>query len=75
MGILEAIGMARALKIDDVLLERILERLNGLEYGSVLITVHDGKIVQIDRTERKRYQDQDHAHVDTGQNKSFLSLN
>ena len=69
--------MARALKIDDVLLERILERLNGLEYGSVLITVHDGKIVQIDRTERKRYQDQDHHQpaADQGQSKSFLSLN
>jgi len=69
--------MARALKVDDVLLERILERLNGLEYGSVLITVHDGKIVQIDRTERKRYQDQDHQQppADTSQSRSLLSLN
>jgi len=69
--------MARALKIDEVLLERILERLNGLEYGSVLITVHDGKIVQIDRTERKRYQDQDQHQpsADTSQSRSLLSLN
>ena len=69
--------MARALKIDDVLLERILERLNGLEYGSVLITVHDGKIVQIDRTERKRYQDQEQHQppADTSQSRSLLSLN
>ena len=69
--------MARALKVDDVLLERILERLNGLEYGSVLITVHDGKIVQIDRTERKRYQDQDQpqSQPGTSSSKSLLSLN
>jgi hypothetical protein len=29
--------------------------LNGLEYGVVQIVVHDGRIVQIDRTERSRF--------------------
>lgn len=49
--------MTPPLKMDKVWLERIVERIDGLEYGTVLITVHDGKIVQIDRTERKRYND------------------
>ncbi|ALS29495.1 YezD family protein [Paenibacillus cisolokensis] len=67
--------MAKALKVDQVILERILERVNGLEYGSVVITVHDGKIVQIDRTERKRYNDHDTPAVSTGNQKDLLSLN
>jgi hypothetical protein len=52
---MEGIVMAKPLEVDEVWQERILEQVNGLEYGQVVITVHDGKIVQIDRTERKRY--------------------
>lgn len=47
--------MAKPVELDAVWMERIAEVVNGLEYGSVLITVHDGRIVQIDRTERKRF--------------------
>lgn len=35
--------------------QRIVEQLNGLQYGQVIVTVHDGQIVQIDRMERTRY--------------------
>lgn len=47
--------MPKPLQIDSFWTDRISDQLNGLEYGSVLITVHDGRIVQIDRTERKRF--------------------
>lgn len=47
--------MAKPLEVDEVWQERILEQVTGLEYGQVVITVHDGRIVQIDRTERRRY--------------------
>lgn len=47
--------MAKPVEVDEVWLERIAGLVNGLEYGSVVITVHDGRIVQIDRTERKRF--------------------
>lgn len=47
--------MAKPLEVDELWQERILEQVAGLEYGQVVITVHDGRIVQIDRTERKRY--------------------
>ncbi|OUN00778.1 MAG: hypothetical protein BAA02_05725 [Paenibacillaceae bacterium ZCTH02-B3] len=36
-------------------LARIREAVEGLRYGTVQIVVHDGRIVQIDRTERFRY--------------------
>lgn len=47
--------MAKPLEVDELWQERILEQVSGLEYGQVVITVHDGRIVQINRTERKRY--------------------
>ncbi|MCQ6558690.1 YezD family protein [Paenibacillus mendelii] len=61
--------MAKPLLLDQEWLERIAGQVNGLEYGSVLITVHDGRVVQIDRTERKRFdaasskQQQDQAQA------------
>ncbi|MFC4809191.1 YezD family protein [Paenibacillus sp. GCM10023250] len=47
--------MAKPIVLDQEWLDRIATQVNGLEYGSVLITVHDGRVVQIDRTERKRF--------------------
>ncbi|MDD2769961.1 MAG: YezD family protein [Methylococcus sp.] len=35
---------------------RILEALTGIRFGSVEITVHDGRIVQIERREKIRPQ-------------------
>lgn len=31
------------------------DSLKNIEYGSILITVHDGYITQIDTTEKKRF--------------------
>jgi hypothetical protein len=47
--------MAKPLEVDQQWLERIADQVNGIHYGHVTITVHDGRIVQIDRTERTRY--------------------
>ncbi|WP_020620421.1 YezD family protein [Paenibacillus daejeonensis] len=47
--------MKRAVEINDVWRKRILDQVEGLAYGVVQITVHDGQIVQIDRTERSRF--------------------
>lgn len=46
-------------KWDPEWIERILESLNGLKFGTVQIVVHEGKIVQIERTEKKRFELQD----------------
>jgi hypothetical protein len=32
------------------------DALRGLQYGSILLQVQDGVVVQVERTERKRYQ-------------------
>lgn len=48
--------MGKTVQLDDVWIDRILSSLKGLEYGNVLIIVHDGRIVQIERTERKRFE-------------------
>ncbi|WP_409346819.1 YezD family protein [Paenibacillus sp. MBLB4367] len=50
--------MTKPLYIDELWNERIVKSLNGLEYGLVQIVVHDGRIVQIERTERRRYDNE-----------------
>ena len=35
--------------------QRILAALEGLQYGAIEITVHDGKVVAIERRERFRF--------------------
>ncbi len=42
-------------QIDESLVERILRSLEGLEYGSVHIIIHDSKITQIERVEKQRF--------------------
>ena len=37
-------------------IEKVLKSIDGLQYGTVLITIHEGKIVQIDRTEKSRFE-------------------
>ncbi|GAB2703433.1 YezD family protein [Paenibacillus thermoaerophilus] len=48
--------MPRSVHLDEWWINRIADSVNGLEYGAVQIIVHDGRIVQIERTERKRFE-------------------
>ncbi|WP_395397380.1 YezD family protein [Novosphingobium sp. BL-8A] len=34
----------------------VREALKNLRYGNISLTVHDGRVVQIDVTEKKRFQ-------------------
>jgi hypothetical protein len=36
-------------------LRTVLDALNTLRFGAIQLTVHDGKLVQVDITERKRF--------------------
>ena len=38
-------------------LETIAEALGRLRYGTIQLTVHDGKVMQVDVTERRRFAD------------------
>lgn len=37
-------------------IEVIKEKLGGLRYGQILLTVHDARVVQIERTEKTRLE-------------------
>jgi hypothetical protein len=39
-------------------LRQIEEALRGLQFGQVTVTVQDGVVVQVERTERRRFQKQ-----------------
>ncbi|OLS39206.1 YezD family protein [Bacillus sp. MRMR6] len=41
--------------VDPIKANLILSALKDMEYGSVIITVHDGIITQIDKTEKTRF--------------------
>ncbi len=41
--------------------EQIREVLEGLRYGQVTIVIHDGAVVQIDRTEKRRFRNSSSA--------------
>lgn len=41
---------------DEEWVRQIKEYVRGLQYGNVQIVVHDGRIVQLDITERKRFE-------------------
>jgi hypothetical protein len=40
---------------DSTTLAAVAEALSRLRYGAVHLTVHDGKVVQLDVTERQRF--------------------
>ncbi len=42
---------------DPDVLRTVSEQLRGLRYGMLQITVHDSRVVQIDRVERTRLQE------------------
>lgn len=43
--------------VNEAILKEIIRAVNSLEYGYVQITVHNSKIVQIDKTEKTRLDD------------------
>jgi hypothetical protein len=49
---------------DETALKKVIESLKGLRFGSITITLHNSKIVQIDRIEKTRL---DRETVDIGE--------
>lgn len=48
--------MSSKARLDQQVMEKIASLLEGLEFGTVQITVHDSQITQIDRLEKHRLQ-------------------
>ncbi|WP_042462997.1 YezD family protein [Neobacillus dielmonensis] len=42
-------------RLDAQIIEKITSLLEGLEFGTVQITVHDSQVTQIDRLEKYRF--------------------
>ena len=43
--------------VNDAIVKEIIEAVNSLKYGYIQITVHNSQIVQIDKTEKTRFDD------------------
>lgn len=43
--------------VNEVIIKEIIEALNSLRYGQVQIIVHNSRIVQIEKTEKARFDD------------------
>ena len=41
--------------VNETILKKIAELVNNIHYGSLLIKVHDSKIVQVEVTEKSRF--------------------
>ena len=42
-------------KIDQKVLEKILNAVQQINYGEVVITIHNSKIIQIEKKEKERF--------------------
>ncbi len=42
--------------IDQEILEEIIKAIQQIKYGEVMITIHDGKVVEIEQKRKKRFK-------------------
>ena len=43
--------------VNDAIIKDIAHALEGLEFGTIAIKVHNSKIIQVEVTEKKRFDD------------------
>ena len=48
--------VAQKEKMDVKIMDEILNFIRQINYGEVVISIHDSKIVQIEKREKKRFQ-------------------
>ena len=49
--------------INDAIIKEIASAVTGLKFGEIVIKVHDSKIIQVEKTEKARYES---YHVEQG---------
>jgi hypothetical protein len=42
-------------KVDQKVIDEIIESIQGIDFGELLIVVHDSKVVQIEKKVKKRF--------------------
>ena len=50
------VNMDDEMRIDKSILKEIVDFIQKINYGEVVITVHDSNIVQIEKREKKRFK-------------------
>ena len=50
------VNMDVEMRIDKSILKEIVDFIQKINYGEVVITVHDSNIVQIEKREKKRFK-------------------
>lgn len=43
-------------KLDKKVVDEIVESIQGIDFGEILIVVHDSKVVQIEKKVKKRFK-------------------
>ena len=43
--------------VNDIIIKEMLQKTQSLRYGLVAMKVHDGKIIQVEITEKTRFDD------------------
>ncbi|KMQ52553.1 hypothetical protein CHISP_0322 [Chitinispirillum alkaliphilum] len=43
-------------RVADHVHKEIIDAISGITYGEVVVTIHDSKIVQIEKKEKKRFK-------------------
>ncbi|MFP7347485.1 YezD family protein [Bacillus safensis] len=60
--------------MDEQKLNYILSALKGIDYGSVVITIHNGHITQVDTTKKTRFPaHQENIRVQQGKRSHYRS--
>lgn len=44
-------------KIRPAVMEQVVQFIQQINYGEIVITIHDSKIVQVEKREKKRFHD------------------
>ncbi len=53
---LSAKAMTQKKEIEQGILEEIIKSVQRINYGEVVLTIHNSKIVQIEKKEKKRFK-------------------
>ncbi len=43
--------------VNDAIVKDLTEAINSLRYGTIHITIHNARIVQVDKTEKSRFDE------------------
>ena len=49
------VEISKTTKVDDALLKSIVESIKSIQYGTITITVHDGKVTQLETSRKQRF--------------------